>query len=168
MAYRTGPSATVVNNALAKMGAYIERMTKTVIVDVGGQQRTCGLLMSSPGLPVWAKITKYHRSATTAKAKGLWNGSGNDSPPTDWEKNSFNDSGWGSAAESAAFTNIIPNTTSIAYRNYTSGSPAADEEENLMRSHFTLGAIHPLSASVHIHIEDRLLSAYVNGHYLGA
>lgn len=75
------PSYSEVESRLQSMAVYIDRLYKSITFN----GVTCGLLMSSPGMPVWAEIKRRLYSDTTGlKCKSLWNGSGNDSPLSGW------------------------------------------------------------------------------------
>jgi len=92
-------------------------------------------------------------SSTAARAKSLWNGSGNDAPPSGWQETSFDASSWGLAVVEDAFSadHIWPETPA-----------AAHTESALVRQTFTVptGATNPLLN----YFAETCNGVYINGH----
>lgn len=84
-------SAADIKATMDAMADYIDRLYFTM----SWHGKTCAMLASGPGMPVWAEITRTVKSVvTTPKCKKLWNGSGNASTPTGWTDVDFDDSAW--------------------------------------------------------------------------
>ena len=94
-----------------------------------------------------------------SKAKSLWNGTGNDAPPADWEEIAFDDSAW-SAPEAVTYYGYVGIVGATNLWWESGHSPAGTE--CLVRSTITLAG--PVaSASLLVDWDDDLEGLYVNG-----
>jgi len=109
--------------------------------------------------PVYGQADYYSAVSANARAMTLWNGSGNDSPPANWNEIGFDDSGWSEAVELTGFTYIrISGAQAIGYSQYS----AAQGEQTLLRQTITLDA-KPSSGTLILDYDDILYGWYVNG-----
>jgi len=92
-------------------------------------------------------------SSPIAKAKTLWNGSGNDSAPANWYELSYDDSAWAHAVYGAGGSpgGIWPEAPGVA-----------NPEDALFRQHFTLPAGRPTSAQLNYECISSE-GVYING-----
>jgi hypothetical protein len=102
------------------------------------------------------------------KCLALWNGGGNDAPPSGWYRNSFDDSGWAAAivpTDYGTFGTAFPGTEGL----WNDADEATNLEEVLLRQTFDLSFDEStfVSATFLFRADDLQLAAYINGHYLG-
>lgn len=151
----TEPSYATVENRLAAMQTYIDRLYKTI----SWHGKTCGLLMNNPGMPVWTEIKRtIYSQPSTVKAKSLWNGSGNDAPPNGWETVYYDGSPWAWATQAA--TEHAPPTGSTCL--WSSQYPVAASQQCLFRHYFYVPWNELISAILYFRADDQA-DIYING-----
>lgn len=98
-------------------------------------------------------------SNANAVANSLWNGSGNNSPPSGWQNLTFDDSSWAPAIDFGAGTGNTPGSDDI----WPTATPASASEQALTRQHFLLPAGSISSATILVFVDDYSLGVYING-----
>lgn len=121
-------------------------------------------LMIGYGSAPWMQITPVTVvSDSTAKAKTLWNGSGNDDPPDGWRDAGFDDSGWAAAVVTVHAPNEPPaGSESI----WSSLNPLNNAEQALVRRTFAIGAGVVTSATLTVRFDDECLGFWINNIYI--
>lgn len=114
-----------------------------------------------------ASTTVISNAGTGVLAKSLWNGSGNDAPPTNWQDPGYSDGGWSSAIVVAydAFGGSGHGLFNTTHQIWSS-SPvpvSTGQEQSLLRHHITLPSGTITSATLQVAIDDNLLAIYFNG-----
>lgn len=90
-------------------------------------------------------------SSTSCKAKSLWNGSSNNTPPFGWQNVNYDDSGWSAAVIYDLGGHPIGGTADPVWATTT---PASSTEQCLVRLTFTLGAGVITTATIKIECDD--------------
>lgn len=113
-----------------------------------------------PGTRIYRHSENYYSYAPNpnAKAMTLWNGSGNDSPPANWNTIDYDDSSWSDAVQLTGFSYTrIPGAEAIGYSQYSQSS----SEQTLLRYKITMS--NPREATLTLDYDDILYGWYVNG-----
>ena len=99
-------------------------------------------------------------------ADGAGSGSGNNAPPSGWQLPGYSDSSWA--------TPVVPTGGSTGTNDITgsaclwpTSAPASATAEALFRQSFTISAGTITSATLTIEADDKIVSAYLDGTYLG-
>lgn len=101
-------------------------------------------------------------SDTTAKSLQLWNGSGNNTPPSNWQQLSFDDSAWSIPTDTGAQGGTFGAARDIAAYN---PAPSTSVQE-LFRQKFLIPVGTYLSASLQLDIADTSYGVWINGTFL--
>lgn len=97
-------------------------------------------------------------SVSNTKALSLWNGSGNDAPPADWETVAFDDSAWSAVSSRSDYAVKIEDATTVIIYG-----PSGISKRELYRSTIAVPDIAILSATLYWDADDQTNGLYFNG-----
>jgi hypothetical protein len=159
-----GPDARASRILVHRNVGGIQQYTVDVYYSDGYKGITQWLVVEDPpaALPP-VPPTTVASAVGAGKALSLWNGSGNNPPPADWQTRGFNDSGWGATAAG----NTVGPYISGAAPVWAAGGLAAPGQAILVRHEFTLASGSVTSASITVAADDLVDEVYINGTFIG-
>lgn len=136
------------------------------IVGAGRSGRMVGYGRLRPAIAAQPGLF-YASAAGEERALWLWNGTGNDDPPHNWQIVAFDDSAWlPSITSGGGGSPAVPADALPVWANRDGGS-RANGEAAAFRRMFTLPTGAVTSATLTVNVDNVPLAIYLNGVYLG-